>query len=54
MEELLIIIGKLYVDIYQTQKYVESIQQQLKEKDNDILSLKQKLNQKDKIDSNDK
>ena len=33
---------------------MESIQQQLKEKDNEILSLKQKLNQKDKIDSNDK
>ena len=48
------IIGKLYVDIYQTQKYMESIQQQLKEKDNEILSLKQKLSTKDKIDGNDK
>ena len=48
------IIGKLYVDIYQTQKYMESIQQQLKEKDNEILSLKQKLSTKDKTDGNDK
>ena len=54
MEELLIIIGKLYVDIYQTQKYMDSIQQQLKDKDSEILSLKQKLSQKDKIDGNDK
>jgi len=54
MEELLMIIGKLYVDIYQTQKYMESIQQQLKEKDSEVLSLKQKLSTKDKIDSNDK
>lgn len=48
------IIGKLYVDIYQTQKYMDSIQQQLKEKDNEILSLKQKLSAKDRIDGNDK
>jgi hypothetical protein len=54
MEELLMIVGKLYVEIYQTQKYMESIQQQLKEKDSEILSLKQKLSLKDKIDGNDK
>ena len=48
------IVGKLYVEIYQTQKYMESIQQQLKEKDSEILSLKQKLSLKDKIDGNDK
>jgi hypothetical protein len=54
MDELFTVIGKLYVDLYHVQKYMEALQQQLKEKDNDILLLKQKLSQKDKIDSNDK
>lgn len=54
MDELFMIVGKLYVEIYNTQKYIESMQKQLKDKDSDILSLKQKLSQKDQIDSNDK
>lgn len=54
MDELFTIIGKLYVDLYHTQKYIEGVQQQLKDKDSDIVSLRQKLSQRDKIDSNDK
>lgn len=54
MDELFTVIGKLYIDLYNTQKYIENVQQQLKDKDNEILSLKQKLLQKDKTDSNDK
>lgn len=40
MEELYNIIGKLYVDIYNTQKYIESLQSALKEKDKTIADLK--------------
>ena len=40
MEELFTIIGKLYVDIYNTQKVLEMQQKQLREKDIEILELK--------------
>ena len=40
MEDLFNIIGKLYVDIYNTQKVLEIIRQQLQDKDNEINSLK--------------
>lgn len=46
MEDLFNIIGKLYVDIYNTQKVLEMLQKQLKEKDTEILELK-KLRNKD-------
>lgn len=41
MEDLFNIIGKLYVDIYNIQKVIERLQQQLKEKDSEIIKLKQ-------------
>jgi len=41
MEELFNIIGKLYVDIYNTQKLLEMLQKQLKDKDLEIQALKQ-------------
>jgi hypothetical protein len=41
MEELFNIIGKLYVDIYNMQKLLEHLQQQIKDKDSEILKLKQ-------------
>jgi hypothetical protein len=41
MEELFNIIGKLYVDIYNTQKVLEIMRQQLQEKDHEINKLKQ-------------
>jgi hypothetical protein len=40
MEELFNIIGKLYVDIYNTQKVLEMLQKQLREKDSELLELK--------------
>lgn len=40
MEELYNIIGKLYVDIYNAQKYIDSLQNALKEKDKTIADLK--------------
>lgn len=40
MEELYSIIGKLYTDIYGAQKYIESLQNAVKEKDKIIADLK--------------
>ena len=40
MEELYNIIGKLYVDIYNSQKYIDSLQNLLKEKDKTIADLR--------------
>jgi hypothetical protein len=48
MEELFNIIGKLYVDIYNTQKVLEIMRQQLQDKENEINKLKGKLS--DKLD----
>lgn len=39
-EELFSIIGRLYVDIYNTQKYLEILQKQIQDKDNTIKDLK--------------
>jgi hypothetical protein len=47
MEELFNIIGKLYVDIYNTQKIIELLQTQLKDKDREISELKQRKSSKD-------
>ena len=41
MEELFNIIGKLYVDIYNTQKVLDMIQKQIQEQDTEIARLKQ-------------
>lgn len=40
MEELYAIIGKLYTDIYGAQKYIESLQNSVKEKDKIIADLR--------------
>lgn len=40
MEELFNIIGKLYVDIYNSQKVLQMLQDQLKQKDQEIQQLK--------------
>lgn len=47
MEELFNIIGKLYVDLYNMQKLLERLQQQLKDKDSEIIKLKQSTRTKD-------
>ena len=41
LENIFAIIGKLYVDVYNTQKIIEAIQQQIKDKDQEIFRLKQ-------------
>lgn len=43
MDELFQIIGRLYIDIYRSQKFLEGLQEQIKTKDSEILSLKAKL-----------
>ena len=48
MEELYLIIGKLYTDIYQAQKYIDALQSQLKEKDKQISDLR--TNVKNNVD----
>jgi hypothetical protein len=40
MDELFNIIGKLYVDMYNTQKVLEIMRQQLQDKENQIQNLK--------------
>lgn len=40
MEELFNIIGKLYVDLYNMQKVLESLQKQLRDKELEIQELK--------------
>lgn len=44
LEDIFTIVGKLYVDIYNTQKIIEILQQQIKEKDQEILRLNQSKN----------
>ena len=45
MDELFNIIGKLYVDIYSTQKVLEILKQQLQDKDNEIAKLRNNLSE---------
>lgn len=40
MEGLFEIIGKLYVDLYNMKKVIEMLQQQLKDKDTELMELK--------------
>jgi cell division protein FtsL len=40
MDELYVIIGKLYADIYNAQKYIDLLQNQIKEKDKTISDLR--------------
>jgi hypothetical protein len=40
MDELFNMIGRLYVDVYNSQKVMDILQQQLKSKDQEILELK--------------
>jgi|688.fasta_scaffold10572_15 hypothetical protein len=47
MEDLFAIIGKLYVDMHSMQKLLEHMKQQLKDKDSEIIKLKQQARTKD-------
>jgi hypothetical protein len=43
MDELFNIIGRLYVDIYNSQRLMDVLQDQLKNKDKEIADLKKQL-----------
>lgn len=43
MDELFNIIGRLYVDIYNAQRLMDVLQEQLKNKDKEIGDLKKQL-----------
>jgi hypothetical protein len=47
MEDLYSIIGKLYVDIFQAQKYISMLQDENKEKDKTIAELRIELKKLD-------
>lgn len=47
MDDLLIIIGKMYVDMTNMQKILEHLQQQIKDKDSEIVKLKHLSRTKD-------
>lgn len=42
MEELLTIIGRLYVELNNMQKYIENLQSQIKDKDKKITEIQNK------------
>lgn len=43
MDELFNIIGRLYADLYHTQKLLDVLQEQIKNKDKEIMELKKQL-----------
>jgi hypothetical protein len=47
MDELFTLIGKLYVDLVQTQKFIENLQKQIQSKDNEISAMQNSLTVKD-------
>ena len=42
-EDLFSIIGKLYTDLYGSQKIIELLQKQIQDKDKEIVDLRKKL-----------
>jgi hypothetical protein len=44
MEELFNIIGRLYVDIYNSQKVLQMLQEQIKQKDEELSLIKSARN----------
>lgn len=44
MEELFNIIGRLYVDIYNSQKVLQMLQEQIKQKDEELTLIKSTRN----------
>lgn len=41
LDDIFAIIGKLYVDVYNSQKIIDVLQQQIKDKDQEINRLQQ-------------
>lgn len=47
MDELFTLIGRLYVDLVQSQKYIENLQKQIQSKDQEIATIQNSINKKD-------
>jgi hypothetical protein len=43
MDELFNVIGRLYMDLYQAQKLLDVLQEQLKNKDKETIELKKQV-----------
>lgn len=53
MDDLFMIIGKLYADVSHAQKILESFQQKIKDKDQEIQELRRQLTKDNTSSSND-
>jgi hypothetical protein len=53
MDDLFLTIGRLYVDVVQAQKILETFQKKLQEKDQEIQELKKKLSKDSSYPSDD-
>ena len=49
MEDIFAVIGKMYLDLLQSQKIIESLQKKLEDRENDISSLQASIISKDNI-----
>jgi hypothetical protein len=49
MEDIFAVIGKMYLDLLQSQKIIESLQKKLEDRENDISSLQASIISKDSI-----
>lgn len=47
MDELFTIIGRLYIDLVQSQKVIENLQKRLKDKEEELSTLENSLGSKD-------
>ena len=47
MDELFNIIGRLYIDLVQSQKLIENLQKRLKDKEEELSTLENSLGSKD-------
>jgi hypothetical protein len=41
LDDIFTVIGKLYIDLFNSQKIIDVLQQQIKDKDQEILRLQQ-------------
>jgi hypothetical protein len=49
MEDIFAVIGKMYLDLLQSQKIIESLQKKLEDRESDISSLQASIISKDNI-----
>lgn len=50
MDDIFSVVGKLYIDIYQTSKIIDTLQKKIKEQEEEIAQLKAKLGYSAKLD----